>query len=554
MDSSVQTGQRSINSRDRFVAFAFAASDAVFEVDPWGQIIFAGGATQWLLGEAEEALGGTSILDHVSKDERALLKAVMNQARIIGRANATVVHFGTNGQRPKAVTVYSSFLPEYPQSIFLTVQAGRPHIMPSELEDASRDEETGLLDVDSFARIATELAVTQPEACANLFMTLFELDGFSSIQADLDDDESQEFVEHVVSYLQALSLNGSVAARVDEEKFGVIHEGNLSGDAVRAGLTELPHADKMEVRSADLTLDASGMSEKDLAKALAYTIKEFAENNEDFTLTSLAGAYTEMLSETKIKLEKYRNTVLKGEFDIVLQPIVELQTELVHHYEALSRIHALGPDASPYQFITFAEEVGVIAEFDLAVCRKAIDQLLHADQHSGELSIAVNLSGRSLQSDNFVDELMALLMTCGEIRHQLMFEVTESSQIKNLARTNGVLKKLRQMGHAVCLDDFGAGAAGYQYLRELSIDYVKIDGVYVREAVESANGRAFLKSMATLCNDLKIATIGECVETVEQAELLKELGVPFAQGYLFGKPEPRVSGSCEPFIMRKDVG
>ena len=107
---------------------------------------------------------------------------------------------------------------------------------------------------------------------------------------------------------------------------------------------------------------------------------------------------------------------------------------------------------------------------------------MHANKHSGDLSIAVNVSGRSLQKDSFIEELLALLVSAPDVHRKLMFEVTESSQIKDLEGTNAVLRKLRKMGHAVCLDDFGAGAAGYQYLRAFECDYVKIDGVYVQEA------------------------------------------------------------------------
>lgn len=538
------------SDRDRFIAFSFAAADVVFEVDTWGKIQFAGGATNWLLHQPEDELIGQSILSKVDADQRSLLKAVMNQCRILGRANATVIRFGDPEKRFRTGTVYGTFLPKYPDSVFLSIQSGRPRVIAADMSDASKDKDTGLLDADSFAKLATDLAVSQPEACANLFMTLMELDGFESTREAMDDESERDFVENIVAYLQALSVDGTFAGRLEDDKFGLIHEGNLDKEAVIKGLKEQPGAENLEVEAVDLPIDSHGMSEKDIARALAYTIKEFAEDNEEFTLTSLAGAYTNMLSETKDKLQKFQKTVVNGEFDIHLQPIVDLQTGQVHHYEALSRLHELGPEASPFQFITFAEDVGVIGDFDLAVCRKAITQVQHANQHSGKLSVAINVSGRSLKSDIFVDELMQLLLSCSEIRKQLMFELTESSQIKNLERTNAILKKLRQMGHAVCLDDFGAGAAGYQYLRQLETDYVKIDGVYVHEAEDSQSGRAFLKSMSRLCQDLEIATIGECVETNGQAELLKEIGVQFAQGFLFGRPEPRVSGICEPFQSR----
>ena len=228
--------------------------------------------------------------------------------------------------------------------------------------------------------------------------------------------------------------------------------------------------------------------------------------------------------------------ISSGAFDVLFQPIVDLGDHTVHHYEALMRLRKNGPAASPREFITFAEEVGVIGEFDLAMCRKVIGKIESAAARGDELLVAVNLSGRSLSTDGFVDALHDLLKNSTGIAGRLIFEVTESSRIADLPAANRVLGVLRTAGYAVCLDDFGAGAAAYQYLRELEVDFVKIDGAYVREALTTPNGKAFLRSMTTLCKELKIDTIGEMVETEAEARFLAEAGVNYGQGYLFGRP------------------
>ncbi len=123
-----------------------------------------------------------------------------------------------------------------------------------------------------------------------------------------------------------------------------------------------------------------------------------------------------------------------------------------------------------------------------------------------------------------------------DIRNNLIFEVTESSKISNLEAVNNVLKVIRKAGHHICLDDFGAGAAGFQYLKVLEIDTVKIDGIYIREALQDPHTKSLLESMAKLCKDINVDTIGEWVETKEQWNFLKSIGVDYGQGYLFGKP------------------
>ena len=101
---------------------------------------------------------------------------------------------------------------------------------------------------------------------------------------------------------------------------------------------------------------------------------------------------------------------------------------------------------------------------------------------------------------------------------------------------NNLIQSLRAASHVVCLDDFGAGAAAFQYLRALEVDVVKIDGVYVREALTKPRGKAFLKAMVGLCRDLDIAVVAEMVEDEKTVTFVRECGVQFAQGHLFGAP------------------
>ena len=114
--------------------------------------------------------------------------------------------------------------------------------------------------------------------------------------------------------------------------------------------------------------------------------------------------------------------------------------------------------------------------------------------------------------------------------------MTESAHTKDVYELNDVIQKLRKAGHAVFLDDFGAGAAAFHYLRAIDVDVVKIDGMYVREALSSPTGKPFLKAMAGLCHDLNIGVVAEMVEDENTVSFLRECAVQFGQGYLFGKP------------------
>src|SRR3546814_8686804 len=148
--------------------------------------------------------------------------------------------------------------------------------------------------------------------------------------------------------------------------------------------------------------------------------------------------------------------------------------------------------------------------------------------------------------------LREILAPDPELRKQLIFEITESTQITNLVHAAAAVRQLRDDGHSVCLDDFGAGAASFPYLQALDVDYVKIDGAYVKalQTKEYERDRAILKGMVWLCKELGIGTVAEMVEPEDQAGLLRDFGIDYGQGYLFGRPEPEMQ--MEPLRLEPD--
>jgi EAL domain-containing protein (putative c-di-GMP-specific phosphodiesterase class I) len=145
-----------------------------------------------------------------------------------------------------------------------------------------------------------------------------------------------------------------------------------------------------------------------------------------------------------------------------------------------------------------------------------------------------------------MDSLMQHLTRHKALAENLLIEVTESAQSADLARLSESAKRIRDAGFKVCLDDFGAGASGFQYLKNIKVDFVKIDGVYVRGAEKDQELRAFLHAMTTLCNGLGIKTIAEHVETETQAEILRGLGCDYAQGFYYGHPLMNLSNALKP--------
>ena len=283
------------------------------------------------------------------------------------------------------------------------------------------------------------------------------------------------------------------------------------------------------------TLDAGvGNGSKDAARALVYSIRKFADTRNEIDLHALQHDFSQNFDELRDRIANLRRLMKERRFHAAYQPIVSFATGDIHHVEALVRFDARS--GSPFELITFAEEVGLIGEFDLMMLNSVTSTLTQWNDKKKKPSIAVNLSARSLTTPESLDALMQHLERHVAVAGQLLVEVTESAQVLDLSRLSDAVKDIRSAGFKVCLDDFGAGASGFQYLKNIKVDFVKIDGSYVRGAEHDRELRAFLHAMTTLCNGLGINTIAEHVETVAQAQLLKDLGATYAQGFLYGHP------------------
>lgn len=241
--------------------------------------------------------------------------------------------------------------------------------------------------------------------------------------------------------------------------------------------------------------------------------------------------------------------VRERRFDLHYQPIVDLKTGAVHHFEALSRFK--GTD-SPANAIRMAEEMALINGFDIAVAEKALNRL--RQRGAGLLKFAINVSGASLADDAYVQALLRMTSSTLEERKRLIVEVTESAALSDVEAANRRLGALRSAGIKICIDDFGAGAASYDYLRRLSVDTVKIDGTFIQGLETDPRARTLIEHLVDLCRSLKVETIAEMIETEGAADILRDIGVDQGQGWVFGKAEaePRtIIQYSEPVAARR---
>jgi EAL domain-containing protein (putative c-di-GMP-specific phosphodiesterase class I) len=296
-----------------------------------------------------------------------------------------------------------------------------------------------------------------------------------------------------------------------------------------------------------LEADTEGLSQRELTRALDYTISQFESKGAGLEIDSFKSGLKAFMEENTQKIQAFKNIITRLDFHLHFQPIVDLKSFKASHYEMLTRFEE---GVSPYEMITFGEDVGLAPDFDLAVCDRAINYLIHTPQ-SRVKKFAINLSGQSIQNPSFMKSLSRRLASQKSLSDNLIFEITESTTIQDLGAVNEFIKLLQKEGYKVCLDDFGAGSASFQYLHQLHVDYVKLDGAYTKQITHNKRDATMVKNLARLCQDLGVKMVAEFVEEEAQIKMLREMGIEYGQGYWFGRPDtkPELNLESEKFKL-----
>ena len=532
--------------RDRFLAFAFAASDLLLEVGDDSLIRYAVGATGQLLGGTPQEVVGRGWLDLFAEEDRPLLVAKIGNLAAGKRCGPILVSILPADRKPgrprKVKVVFNACrIPGHDDVVYCTITVASIGLVKAARAEAGRTE-NGLLNRDVFQEAAVETLEAARAAGQDVEISFIEFIDAAGFRERLGSDRWKAFYADAGAVLRSGALDSDSAGALAEDRFGFVHEAGAAAPSdVRRQLTELaqafdPSGSGLEVEQATIAASPDELTSEEAAQALVYTINKMAaKGTASLGVASLAVSFHEQVMETQDRIAAFKAVVASDRFDFAFQPIVDLQTRKVSHFEALTRF---AHGESPYQTIVFAENVGLIQDFDLACCRRAIAFMAERVDHS-PISLAVNLSGLSLQSDVFVESLMSMIREYPKLAGRLMFEATESSRMHDLERVSKVFIAMKQLGFSMCLDDFGAGAASFQYLRALEVDYVKIDGTYTRRLLTSDRDSLMLRNLCELCAGLNIKTIAEMVELEDQVGELQSLGVHLGQGYLLGQPAPQ---------------
>jgi EAL domain-containing protein (putative c-di-GMP-specific phosphodiesterase class I) len=504
-----------LTTAHRFLGFGFAAADLLLEVGPDGRVAFALGAGETVLGLPDQAMAGRPFTALVDPADHPMVEALFGGLDGGARAGPVVLAVApAKDGRARAASLTAIRLPQNNGAISCA------------LARAGERGAAGVQNRDAFEARAAELMAG---ASQDLELAFVELAGLSRFAAGSDDPARLQAV--VAGILRAQAYRGEAPAEVGPDRFALVRGRDEPTEALEARVDKLLQSSGVRGVAAEAaSVPLVGVAgSRQVAQALRYALNHVLRDGLAGGLpTDLSEALDLAMRATLDKAGALGATIQERRFNLAFQPVIALGDNSLHHHEVLLRF---GNEQSPFPTIRMAEEMELIQPLDVAV----LEETLAVLKRDRGLTLAVNVSGRSLMSDGFVNRAVELLREAPEVKGRLMFELTESAAVEDLAQADRRIQTLRQAGCEVCLDDFGAGAASLAYLQQLTLDLLKIDGRYIRDLQHGGREATFVRHLVNMCQELKVRTLAEMVETPEAEQAVRKAGVDYAQGWLYGR-------------------
>lgn len=283
-------------------------------------------------------------------------------------------------------------------------------------------------------------------------------------------------------------------------------------------------------------IDKNGSIEQ--MKDRALLAKQNIEDNISSSYQFYDDTFRAELFKNKAIEDEMQESLENQEFHMFLQPKFDLNTSEIRGAEALVRwIHSKRGLIPPMDFIPLFEKNGFVMEIDKCIWEQACAFLSERKKFGRSLfPISVNVSRLHMNNDAFIKELVNLVRKYDIEPKYIQLELTESACLNDEERFIAVTKKLKDEGFAIAMDDFGTGYSSLNMLRHLPIDVLKLDRGFITDSIMEEKGKIVVKSILSMAEELEMETVAEGIETLEQAEFLRNAGCKIAQGFLYGRP------------------
>jgi EAL domain-containing protein (putative c-di-GMP-specific phosphodiesterase class I) len=517
--------------RDQLVAVAFAASDLLVELDDNGTITFIAGAVDRIGANLVRSPVGLPISDLFDPADRTAVRE--HATRVAKGQPISPLLVRLRRGATQTMLFGGCRLPQERTILFLGVGDGEGQRSGS--ISLIAETERGLMSRPVFTALAMRRL---PEDLAGgLRMSFVEATGFAELAPHIPSAMMGGFATAIARQLRLSGPGVEAVGDLGRGRYGVLHRGDINVTQVQDAVLALvhamaPNAPRPSIATATMEPGRDELFGRRAARVVRYAIERFAAGGDRSAALVVPPAELDVIfADTVDRVAGLERIIDEGAFDLAYQPVIDLADRKVRHAEVLVRF---GDGTTPLGAVAASEAAGMIGDFDLAICARAIDHL--AARVPDVPAVAVNISGRSLESRGFADRLSALLEARKADPSRLMFELTETVILGEVESVNKVVQEMRQRGFRFCLDDLGSGANSFHYLRSIPVDFVKIDGAFGRDALNNERDRSFLRYVSGFCKENHILAIAEMIETESEAERYRDLGIDYGQGYLFGRP------------------
>jgi diguanylate cyclase (GGDEF)-like protein/PAS domain S-box-containing protein len=537
--------------------------DAVITTDATGHLQYLNPMAEKLTGKQLDEVRGRpvkDVLQLIDEDQRRPVESSVEACLRDGVVVGTVEHVLLVRPDGSEVDVVSTAAPIRGKddlligTVLVLHDVSRARKMAKQLSyQASHDELTGLFNRREFERrLGKTMSETEPGRIVHA-LCYMDLDQFKIVNDTCGHIAGDELLRQFAAILREIIRDTDTVARLGGDEFGILFERCDIEVAERIAEKLLNRVREFRFVWEDFAFDvgvsiglvsitSSEQSVTDIMSAAdvaCYSAKEAGRNRVSvYRLDD--GELNQRHGEMRW-VSRLGKALDENRFCLYCQRIVPVADPKsgAPHYELLIRLlDEEGKLIPPLAFIPAAERYNLMTSIDRWVVRKAFETIAqHASITQGWL-FSINLSGQSLSEDNFLKFVIDAFAKTGISPEQICFEITETTAMLNLTRATQFIAVLKGMGCRFSLDDFGTGLSSFGYLKALKVDFLKIDGSFVRNIVSDSVNRAVVEAANQIGHAMGIQTVAEFVENDEILQLLRDIGVDFAQGYGVAKPQP----------------
>lgn len=413
---------------------------------------------------------------------------------------------------------------------------------------ALHDPLTGLLNRTSLGGSIND-ALERARSGEHGTLLYLDLDNFKIVNDSLGHETGDDLLKKVALILRSVSTEEDSLVRFGGDEFVIVmagcplSEARRRAEALRESIEELVYvAGQRTLRvGASIGLavidgEHSASEVMGFADEACYAAKARGRNCVEIH-TSETGAIARLIADTDWT-SRIRDAMRDGSLQLWFQPVVSVADGSCFAQELLLRYSEAGQTVAPPVFLEAMRRSVQMQRLDRFVITRAFEALASHPT----LTVSINISGQLFADPDYAAFIENMIEDSGILAHRILFEITEDDLIANLQSASGAIRRLQRIGCRFGLDDFGSGFSSLSYLKSLPIDFIKIDGTFIRDVETEPFHLALIKGIKGIADALGVRTVAEFVETPAQLEIIQAVGIDYAQGHLFALPRK------EPFL------